>query len=202
MRVIGLTGGIGSGKSTVAGFLRELGVLVIDADEGARAVVEPGTPGLRAVVDAFGVGILDGDRLDRAKLAAIVFNDPKALATLNSITHPLVREWSALRMSAAAEDGRSEVVQDIPLLFENGLEGLFEATILVWIPAELQVRRLVAGRGFSEPDARARIARQLPIDAKRARATHLIDNSGSPAATRAQTERVWTEITAARSTGP
>ena len=137
MRVIGLTGGIGSGKSTVAGFLREFGVLVIDADEGARAVVEPGTSGLQGLVDAFGEGILDGDRLDRGKLAAIVFNDPEALATLNSITHPLVREWSALKMSAAADEGRSEVVQDIPLLFENGLEGLFDRKHSGEVPPDL-----------------------------------------------------------------
>ena len=202
MRMIGLTGGIGSGKSTVAGLLRELGAYVIDADEGARAVVEPGTPGLAQLVEKFGVRILDGDRLDRARLAEIVFSDPVALASLNSITHPLVREWSAARVAVAAEQGRQEVVQDIPLLFENGLEGLFAATILVWVPPETQVRRLLEGRGFDEADARARIARQLPIDAKRGKATYVIDNSGPPAATRAQTEKVWTEITAGRSTGP
>ncbi len=202
MRMIGLTGGIGSGKSTVAGYLAELGAYVIDADEGARAVVEPGTAGLEQLVEAFGAEILDGERLDRPKLAEIVFKDPAALATLNSITHPLIREWSAARVGAAAEEGREVVVQDIPLLFENDLDGLFAATILVWVSPETQLDRLLEGRGFDETDARARIARQLPIDAKRARATYVIDNSGTREATQAQTEKVWTDITAGRSTGP
>jgi dephospho-CoA kinase len=124
------------------------------------------------------------------------------LATLNSITHPLVRDWSAAKVAIAAAEGRQELVQDIPLLFENGLDGLFAATILVWVPPETQVSRLLKGRGFDETDARARIARQLPIDTKREKATYVIDNSGSREATRAQTEKVWTEITAGRSTGP
>jgi dephospho-CoA kinase len=201
MDLIGLTGGIGSGKSTVSGFLRELGATVIDADEGARAVVEPGTPGYRAVVDAFGPEVAAEGRLDRARLAEIVFNDRSALERLNSIVHPLVREWSANRLAEAAEQGVEVAVQDIPLLFENNLDGLFKATILVYVPAELQLERLVA-RGMSEADAGARIASQLPIEEKRSRATYVIDNSGSREATRAQTEKVWAEITAARSSGP
>jgi dephospho-CoA kinase len=201
MDLIGLTGGVGSGKSTVSGFLRELGATVIDADEGARAVVEPGTPGYRAVVEAFGPEVAPAGHLDRARLAQLVFNDRQALERLNSIVHPLVREWSAERLAEAAEQGAEVVVQDIPLLFENGLDGLFKATVLVYLPAPLQVERLVA-RGMPEEDARARIANQLPIEEKRARATYLIDNSGSPEATRTQTEKVWTEITASRASGP
>jgi dephospho-CoA kinase len=192
--LIGLTGGIGSGKSTVSGYLRELGAFVIDADEGARAVVEPGTPGYQAVVEAFGPQIVKAGRLDRARLAELVFHDQQALERLNAIVHPLVREWSAQRLAEAAEGGVGYVVQDIPLLFENGLEGMFKATILVYLPAELQVRRLVE-RGMSEADARARMANQLPIEEKRARATYVIDNSGTREATRAQTEKVWAEIT-------
>ena len=119
----------------------------------------------------------------------------KALERLNAITHPLVREWSAARLAEAAEKGVGVVVQDIPLLFENNLDGLFKATILVYVPPELQLERLVA-RGLPEADARARIANQLPIDAKRGRATYVIDNSGSREETRAQTEKVWAEITA------
>ena len=195
MDLIGLTGGVGSGKSTVSGFLRELGAEVIDADEGARAVVEPGTPGFQAVVDAFGPELVREGRLDRARLAELVFNDRQALERLNAITHPLVREWSAARLAEAAEKGVGVVVQDIPLLFENNLDGLFKATILVYVPAELQLERLVA-RGLPEADARARIANQLPIDAKRGRATYVIDNSGSREETWAQTEKVWAEITA------
>jgi dephospho-CoA kinase len=201
MDLIGLTGGVGSGKSTVSGFLRELGATVIDADEGARAVVEPGTPGYRAVVEAFGPEVAPAGHLDRARLAQLVFNDRQALERLNSIVHPLVREWSAERLAEAAEQGAEVVVQDIPLLFENGLDGLFKATVLVYLPAPLQVERLVA-RGMPEEDARARIANQLPIEEKRARATYLIDNSGPPEATRTQTEKVWTEITASRASGP
>lgn len=200
--MIGLTGGIGTGKSTVAGILRELGAEVIDADEGARAVVEPGTPGLARVVAAFGQEVLADGHLDRPRLARRVFEDPEALARLNAIVHPLVREWTAERVGTAVAAGRAVVVQDIPLLFENNLGGLFEATILVWVPESLQVERLVAGRGFSERDARARVASQLPIDSKRQRATHLIDNSGTPAETRVQVERLWTEITAPSSSGP
>ena len=195
MDLIGLTGGIGSGKSTVSAFLRELGAEVIDADEGARAVLEPGTPGFQAVVDAFGPELVREGRLDRARLAELVFNDRQALERLNAITHPLVREWSAARLAEAAEKGVGVVVQDIPLLFENNLDGLFKATILVYVPPELQLRRLVA-RGMPEADARARIASQLPIDAKRERATYVVDNSGPREETRAQTETVWAEITA------
>ena len=198
MELIGLTGGVGSGKSTVSGILQELGAFVIDADEGARAVVEPGTPGYRAVLEAFGPEVTTDGRLDRARLAELVFNDRQALERLNSIVHPLVREWMATRLAEAAERGVEVVVQDIPLLFENKLEGLFSSTVLVYLPAELQVERLV-GRGMAEPDARARIANQLPIEEKRARATYVIDNSGTREATRAQTEKVWSEITGAGS---
>jgi len=198
MELIGLTGGVGSGKSTVSGILQELGAFVIDADEGARAVVEPGTPGYRAVLEAFGPEVTTDGRLDRARLAELVFNDRQALERLNSIVHPLVREWMAVRLAEAAERGVEVVVQDIPLLFENKLDGLFSSTVLVYLPAELQVERLV-GRGMAEPDARARIANQLPIEEKRARATYVIDNSGTREATRAQTEKVWSEITGAGS---
>lgn len=201
MELIGLSGGIGSGKSTVSNFLRELGAHVVDADEGARAVVEPGTPGFKAVAAEFGSAVVREGRLDRSRLAEIVFNDRAALERLNSIVHPLVREWTADRLAEAAEAGDRIVVQDIPLLFENNYEPFFKATVLVYVPEPLQVARLVA-RGMAEADARARIANQLPIDEKRARATHLIDNSGSREETRAQTERFWTEITASRPSGP
>jgi dephospho-CoA kinase len=201
MELIGLTGGIGSGKSTVSGFLRELGATVVDVDEGARAVVEPGTPGFERVTAEFGPEVVRDGRLDRARLAEVVFHDRAALERLNAIVHPLVREWTLQQLGQAAEAGAEVVVQDIPLLFENGLEAMFAATIVVWVPAELQVRRLVE-RGMAEADARARIANQLPIDAKRERATYVIDNSGSREETRAQTERVWTSITASVSSGP
>jgi dephospho-CoA kinase len=201
MDLIGLTGGIGSGKSTVSGFLRELGARVIDADEGARAVVEPGTPGFDAVVAQFGPEMVRDGRLDRQRLADVVFNDKQALERLNAIVHPLVREWTVARLTDAADEGVAIAVQDVPLLFENGYEPLFRSTILVWVQEALQLERLLA-RGMPEADARARIANQLPIDEKRSRATYVIDNSGTREGTRAQTEKVWTEITASRSSGP
>src|SRR5205807_2322622 len=154
------------------------------------------------VVSAFGPEVVRQGRLDRARLAEIVFHDQAALSKLNEITHPLVREWAAGQVAQAAEAGVEVVVQDVPLLFENGIEGLFKATVLVYVPEALQVERLVA-RGMTEDDARARIANQLPIEEKRERATYVIDNSGSREATRAQTSRVWTAITAkAKGGGP
>jgi len=201
MDLIGLTGGVGSGKSTVSGFLRELGARVIDADEAARAVVEPGTAGFAAVAAAFGPEVVRDGRLDRQRLADLVFHDKQALERLNAIVHPLVREWIATRLAEAASEGVGVAVQDVPLLFENGYEPIFGSTILVYVPEALQLERL-RGRGMPEADARARIANQLPIEDKRSRATYVIDNSGSREQTRAQTEKVWTEITASRSSGP
>ncbi|HEY8680071.1 MAG TPA: dephospho-CoA kinase, partial [Candidatus Dormibacteraeota bacterium] len=131
----------------------------------------------------------------------IVFNDKQALERLNAIVHPLVREWTAARLTEAAEDGVEIAVQDVPLLFENGYDPLFRWTIMVWVPEALQLERLLA-RGMPEADARARIANQLPIDEKRTRASYVIDNSGTRESTRAQSEKVWTEITASRSKGP
>ena len=202
MRLIGLTGGIGTGKSTVAAMLRELGATVIDADEAARAVVEPGTEGLARVVEAFGAEVLQADgRLDRARLAAIVFADPERRAALNAITHPLVGGWMAERTAEAAERGEAVVVHDIPLLFENRRQDLFERVLLVYAPDAVALERLVA-RGLSEADARARMAAQMPIEEKRRLAAVVIDNSDGLEATRAQVESAWTEITAAGGSGP
>jgi dephospho-CoA kinase len=194
MRLVALTGGVGSGKSTVAAILKELGATVIDADEAARVVVEPGTEGFAQVVEEFGPGVVRDGRLDRQALADLVFQERAARERLNAITHPLVREWMAERQREAEARGDAVAVLDIPLLYENGLEAAFETVIVVWAPAEAQVRRLVEGRGFGEADARARVAAQLPIDEKREHATYVIDNSGSPDATRSQVERVWKEI--------
>ncbi|HEX6488320.1 MAG TPA: dephospho-CoA kinase [Candidatus Dormibacteraeota bacterium] len=202
MELIALTGGVGSGKSTVAQMLKDLGAVVIDADEAARAVVEPGTPGFQQVVEAFGERYVKDGRLDRAALAELVFNDPEALRRLNEITHPLVRQWMAERQQEAADRGEPRVVLDIPLLFESNLQDAFPTIILVWAPPDVQVRRLIEGRGFTEPDARARVAAQLPIDAKRERASHVIDNSGSPEDTGRQVEQAWREITAASGPAP
>jgi dephospho-CoA kinase len=197
MDVIGLTGGIASGKSTVAGMLRELGATVIDADEASRAVVEPGTPGLRAVVEAFGREVLDGDRLDRWKLGAIIFVDEAARRRLEAITHPLIRAWMAERQREAEERGEERVVLDIPLLYENGLDRGLKAVMVVYAPAEVEMERLMARNGFSSEEAGRRVAAQMPIEEKKARATYVIDNSGTREQTLEQVRKVWSEITQA-----
>jgi dephospho-CoA kinase len=198
LRLIGLTGGIGSGKSTVAGFLRELGATVIDADEATRAVQAPGAPGLRQLVEAFGSEILTADgALDRPRLAAIAFGDPQARRRLNEIIHPLVRQWMAERQREAAERGDASVVLEVPLLFETrGVEGL-DAVVLVYAPEDLQLKRLIESRGMEEQAARARIASQMPIEEKRRLAGHVILNTGSLEELRAETERTWVDVQAA-----
>jgi dephospho-CoA kinase len=191
MRIIGLTGGIGSGKSTVSEMLRELGAMVVDADEGARVVVQPGQPALADIRERFGDGVFAADgSLDREKLADVVFNDEQAREDLNAITHPRVRAWMAEQMQAASEAGAPAVVLDIPLLFESGLTAGLDEIVVVWAPVEKQFRRAVA-RGLRGDDARARIKAQMPIDEKRSQATVVIDNSGSKEQTRRQVEEFW-----------
>ncbi|HVD47376.1 MAG TPA: dephospho-CoA kinase [Candidatus Limnocylindria bacterium] len=194
MKLVGLTGGVGSGKSTVAAMLRELGATVVDADEAAHAVYEPGTQGFAAVVREFGEKFVSDGRIDRKRLGELVFKDADARQRLNVIVHPLVREWMAARTAEAAERGAGVVVQDVPLLFENGLERLFPVVVLVWVPREVQIDRLVSGRGFSRERASEVIAAQMPIDEKRARAQHVIDNSGATELTLAQVQRLWEEL--------
>ena len=185
---------MGSGKSTVAAMLRELGATVVDADEAAHAVYEPGTQGFAAVVREFGEKFVSDGRIDRKRLGELVFKDADARQRLNVIVHPLVREWMAARTAEAAERGAGVVVQDVPLLFENGLERLFPVVVLVWVPREVQIDRLVSGRGFSRERASEVIAAQMPIDEKRARAQHVIDNSGATELTLAQVQRLWEEL--------
>ncbi len=198
MRLIGLTGGIGSGKSAAAAFLRELGVTVIDADEGTRAVQAPGSEGLHRLVEAFGPEMLTTEGgLDRAALGAVVFADASARQRLNAIVHPLVREWMAERVREAAERGDEVVVLDIPLLFETrGTEGL-DAVILVYSPEELQLKRLVEQRGMDEGAARERIAAQMPIDDKRRLASHVVVNTGTLEDLRSEVERTWADVLSA-----
>jgi len=187
---VGLTGGIGSGKSTVAARLVERGAVLVDSDRLAREVVAAGTPGLAAVVDAFGRGVLAADgTLDRPALAAVVFDDPAARATLNGIVHPLVRRRSAELIAAVAED--SIVVQDIPLLVEGGMAAQFPLIVVVHADAPVRVRRLVEQRGMPEADARARIAAQADDAARRAVADVWLDNSGEPAALTAAVDALW-----------
>jgi dephospho-CoA kinase len=175
---VGLTGGVASGKSTVSAMLRELGAVVVDADALAREVVEPGTPGLAAVVEAFGPEVLaDDGSLDRARLGAIVFADPARRAELEAIIHPLVRARAA-EIEAAAAPG-VVVVQDIPLLVETGQAASFDVVIVVDAPEELQVERAVRDRRWTTDEARSRIAAQASRDERRAVATYVVDNSGT-----------------------
>ena len=194
MKLVGLTGGVGSGKSTVAAMLRELGAEVVDADEATHAVYEPGSPGYDAVVREFGPDFVRDGGIDRSRLGGLVFRDADARRRLNAIVHPLVREWMAERTAAAVEQGADVVVQDVPLLFENSLEKLFSSVVLVYVPEELQVERLVAGRGFTPERARAVIAAQMPIEAKRGLAQHVINNSGTLEDTRAQVTAIWKQL--------
>jgi dephospho-CoA kinase len=178
--------------------LRNLGAVVIDADEATHAVYEPGTPGFEAVVREFGPEFVRDGRVDRARLGELVFKDADARHRLNDIVHPLVREWMAARTAEAAQAGAEVVVQDVPLLFENGLARLYSTDVLVYVPEDLQLQRLVKGRGLSPGKARAMISAQMPIDDKRKLAHHVIDNSGTIEATRQQVQRLWDDVLAVR----
>jgi dephospho-CoA kinase len=191
VRTLGLTGGIGSGKSMVALMFAQLGAAVIDADQLAREVVEPGEPALQEIAATFGRDVLLPDgRLNRGKLADIIFADAAARARLNAITHPRIRE----RMDAAVEARRSGpgvLIVDIPLLYENDRASTVEKVIVVWVDTETQLRRLNERDGLTVEAARQRIAAQMPLDAKRALADHVIDNSGSRESTRHQVEAIY-----------
>jgi dephospho-CoA kinase len=191
VRVLGLTGGIGSGKSMVAAIFRSLGADVIDADQLAREVVLPGEPALQEIVASFGREILLPDgRLDRGKLAAIIFADPAARARLNAITHPRIRERMDAEVAARGL-GPGVLILDIPLLYENDRAGTVEKVIVVWVDPQTQLRRLNERDGLTVDEARSRIAAQMPLDAKRARADHVIDNSGSRDDTVHQVEAIY-----------
>ncbi len=194
MKLIGLTGGAGSGKSTVAEMFRELGAAVVDADEATHAVYAPGTPGFETVVREFGEEFVRNGKIDRKKLGEVVFSDPAQRRRLNAIVHPLVRQWMAERTAEAVEGGAEVVIQDVPLLFENGLQGLFSGTVLVYARPAIQVRRLIEERGLSAARADAVLAAQMPIDEKRPLADFVIDNDGSLDETRRQVEEVWARV--------
>jgi dephospho-CoA kinase len=188
---IGLTGGIGSGKSTVAALLAERGARVVDADRIAREVVEPGTPGLAAVVAEFGSGVLTADgALDRPALAAVVFGDPAARARLDAVVHPLVRARAAELVAEAPPD--AVVVQDVPLLVETGQAGSYDLVLVVETELGTRVSRLVQ-RGLSADDARARIASQATDEQRRAVADVVLRNDGDRDQLTAQVDRFWTE---------
>lgn len=194
VRMVGLTGGIASGKSTVSQILRELGAQIIDADLVAREVVEPGTPGLVAIAARFPGVVGDDGRLDRARLGARIFADREERAALNEIIHPLIHEAVLQKTQALAGQGTTTIVYDAPLLIENGLHHAMDQVILVAAPREVQVRRLMARNGLSEQEANSRIDSQLPLEEKRRHATHIVENAGSLEETRAQVERIWEAI--------
>lgn len=194
--IIGLTGGIATGKSTVTMMLRDLGAYVVDADVWARKVVEPGSPGLQEIVDAFGKRVLREDgSLDRAVLGQVIFADASARQRLNDITHPRVREGlqseTAEYLSRHAESTHVPVVWDVPLLFEGETRYLVDTTVLVYVSPNTQLKRLMARDGYPEEQARARIEAQMSIEEKRGLAAYVVDNSGSLEDTRKQVTQVW-----------
>jgi dephospho-CoA kinase len=195
--LFGLTGGLASGKSTVAARFRHRGVPVIDADLLAREVVAPGSDGLAAVVAAFGDDVLAADgSLDRARMAAMVFGDAARRATLNGILHPRIGALTAERAAALAAAGEPLACYEAALLVENGLADAFRPLVVVALPESVQVSRAVARDGGTEEQARARIAAQLPLATKVALADFVIDSSGDRAATEAQADDVLAAIRA------
>jgi len=196
--LVGLTGGIGSGKTTVARLLAARGAHVIDADRLAREVVEPGTPGNAEILDRFGADIADDlGRIDRTALAAIVFADPDALRDLNAIVHPRVGERIASELTDLAATDELAVL-DVPLLTEAGVSRGYDAVVVVTAPEHVRVERLVE-RGLTAEDARARIANQASDAERLALATHVVENSGTLAALDAAVDDLYDELVAAAS---
>lgn len=195
---VGLTGGIGSGKSTVAGMLAEHGIPVIDADLIAREIVEPGQPALRELAEAFGEEVLHADgSLNRAELAGRAFVDEEHTLLLNSITHPRIRAETERRFAAAEQDGAGSVIYDMPLLVDNGLHTGMDLTVVVDVDVETRIARLVSSRGLDEQDARRRIAAQIDDETRRAAADVIIDNNGGLDALAPQIELLMVRIRAA-----
>ena len=195
MILVGLTGNIGSGKSTVARLFAERGATIIDADVLARRAVEPGTRGLRRLVEHWGDRILSPDgALDRAALRHIVFEAPEELERLNAIVHPEVERLRDLELKAAVARGERIVVYDVPLLFERHLADRFHVIVLVDAPRPLRLERLVRDRNLREDEAMAMIAAQMPAELKRARADFIIDNDGSLADLEERAGDVWESL--------
>jgi dephospho-CoA kinase len=192
MRLIGVTGGIATGKSTVDRLLAAHGASVIDADELAREAVRPGEPALDAVAARFGREVLlPNGNLDRGRLGEVVFADPEARRDLERITHPRINELMGERIASALAGPAPLVAVDIPLLFESAREAMFDGVLLVYAAPEVQVRRLRERNGLDEAAALQRLAAQLPIDEKRDRATWIIDNSDGLDATSRAVDLWW-----------
>jgi dephospho-CoA kinase len=194
--VVGLTGGIACGKTTVAEMFGDLGIPVIDADDLAREVVEPGTPGLQLIVEEFGKGVLDEEgALDRKKVGDLVFGDEEAREALNAIMHPLIGAAGAERIMALQNDPAPYLLYEAALLVETRAYEAFSALIVVSAEESLQRLRLIARDGFSAPEANARIESQLPLSRKTAVADFVVTNNGDLEATRAQVEEIHEKLT-------
>ncbi|CAH0188649.1 Dephospho-CoA kinase [Peribacillus frigoritolerans] len=193
-QIIGITGGIASGKSTVSLYLQELGFTIVDADLASRAVVEPGEEAYHQVVKAFGEDILltEGN-IDRVKLGSIIFNDQEKRLLLNGIVHPAVRNWMRLKTEAALSSGEETVFMDIPLLFESKLTFMVDKTLLIYVDEQVQLKRLMNRNGLSEAEALARINSQMPLADKKALADAVIDNNGDINETKRQVKAILSE---------
>lgn len=178
--IIGLTGGIASGKSTVSRLLKEKGFTVIDADIAARAVVTPGQPALLQIVEVFGKDVLAEDgTLNREKLGSIIFHNESKRQRLNDIVHPAIRAWMLSEKDKAIEAGQETIIFDIPLLFESKLTWIADRTLLIYVEPHIQLKRLMERNGYTEQEAAARIQSQMPINEKKTLADDIIDNSGT-----------------------
>lgn len=197
MLLIGLTGGIASGKTTVAGMLGRQGAVVLDADQIAREVVSPGRPAWREITARFGDAVIAADgSVDRARLGELVFNDPSLLRELNAIVHPRVGQELASRTDEIRRrQPEAVLIYDVPLLIEAGMQNAVDLVLLVYVSPDVQLKRLRERDGFSEEEALARIGSQMPLDDKRKYADAVIDNSGSLEETAGQVRRFWYKLT-------
>lgn len=195
MVVVGLTGGIASGKTTVSRMFQEAGIPVICADELAHEAVEPGSPALEEIRRTFGEDVIDGDGgLDRARMAQLVFRDPEKRRILESIIHPRVAEGKNRRIKEFAQSGHRIVMVDVPLLYESGWEKEFDLVVVVHVPPSVQTERLTRRDNMTPEEARSRLDAQMPIREKKKLADRLVDNSGTPEETLAQVKDIIEEL--------
>ncbi|MCM3237230.1 dephospho-CoA kinase [Heyndrickxia oleronia] len=194
VKIIGLTGGIASGKSTVSNLLRRKGFAIVDADIAARKVVEIGEDAYKQIVEAFGPEILQQDQnLDRKKLGTIVFHDEEKRLMLNQIVHPAVREYMQIEKEIALKQGKETVIMDIPLLFESNLGYMVDQTILVYVEQSIQLQRLMDRNQFTEAEAMARIQSQMPLEEKIEKSDAVINNNGTIDETEQQLDEIITK---------